>query len=222
MSNSCYYLLFNVHAFWGCLSSKLATLWQPYLSLFDKCGLRLNPSHSGTQPTPHFGCHHSMVHTSNGLLLQGSEEDLVHSCAIPEKGEQDFFVKIGLFLRCYKDSVGSSWDSECQRVDERQVCIRYLHQECWIPPHWINSGFQSSHQPFTPLLSFLHFVCWLLYLSNQRAADSLTARGLADGNPPTPTDFQDTPAKAIWKYSLKTSIYLACWAFPCFSFPIHK
>lgn len=68
----------------------------------------------------------------------------------------------------------------------------------------------DSSLPTSLSLLFLHFVCWLLYLSNQRAADSLTARGLADGNPPTPTDFQDAPAKAIWKYSLKTSIYLAC------------
>jgi len=53
--------------------------------------------------------------------------------------------------------------------------------------------------------AFSTSVCWPFYLSpfsNQRPSDRLTARGLADGNPPTSTDFQDTPAEITSKVQL--------------------
>lgn len=92
----------------------------------------------------------------------------------------------------YRDNIGTSWDSECQRAAERQVCIRYLHQACWIPLHQHKPGFQPSHWPFTKSfsaqLSPLLLVCWSLYFSpfpNQRSSDQLTARGLLSCWKPT-------------------------------------
>lgn len=74
----------------------------------------------------------------------------------------------------------------------------YTKNAEFLPIEAPDSSPPTSLSLLTPsLLSFLHFVCWPLYLSNQRPATSLTAKGLANGNPPTSTDFQDIPAETI-------------------------